>query len=548
MGRYITAGFAAALMVVAVAGSAGASAPAANAHQSQLRVMTAHRATGHASGAAPSVRKVEHPFLVPDPAAYARAKRLADARAASLLGRGAPRVTSGTAGHPMAPVIAAGWLGLKDANTTPSDSTGAVGTQRYIELVNSQAAIYTRSHALVGAQMTIQTLVGSGPTDAVFDPQVIWDGQQNRFFYAADWIVSASDNRIAFGWSKTATPSSAADFCRYGTSFGASFPDYPKLGDSKDFLLIGVNQYTGLTYTTSNVLAINKPALGATCPSAGSLVLNLSAALMDDLNTTRTFTPVPAQQTDTAARGWVVTRVLDVFGSTTLYLYSVTKSGSLPVFQVVGTPITVPAYDYPSSASQPSPGPTIDTADTRLTQAVSAIDPRFGRVAIWTQHTVAAGLTSAVRWYEIDPTNALLFQTGKVTLAGAWVFDGAISSDRQVNGSVKHFGSNMVITYDTVSTTQFPTIRVRSKLGVGAISAPTLVKAATSYDADFACVGVNAGIPCRWGDYAAATPDPVLASAGATRGRVWITNQYNAPAVDPVNFAYWRTWNASVTP
>ena len=96
--------------------------------------------------------------------------------------------------------------------------------------------------------MTLQAFTGTGAGDVVFDSTIIWDGQQNRFFYAADWIVSASDNRIAFGWSKTATPSSAADFCKYGTSFGATFPDYPKLGDSKDYMLVGVNDYAGETY------------------------------------------------------------------------------------------------------------------------------------------------------------------------------------------------------------------------------------------------------------------------------------------------------------
>ena len=112
--------------------------------------------------------------------------------------------------------------------------------------------------------------------------------------------------------------------------------------------------------------------------------------------------------------------------STTLYQYSVTKR-PCAVFQVNGTPITVPTFDYPSSAGQPGTSRTIDTSDTRLTQAVSAIDSRFGRVAIWTQHTVASGLTAGVRWYEIDPTNGVLSQTGLVTLAGGWAFNGAIA-------------------------------------------------------------------------------------------------------------------------
>ena len=74
-----------------------------------------------------------------------------------------------------------------------------------------------------------------------FDPQIIWDPTTSRFYYVADDVISATDNRLAFGFSKTASPSSAADFCKYTLRFGSRFPDYPKLGDTEDLLLIGVN-------------------------------------------------------------------------------------------------------------------------------------------------------------------------------------------------------------------------------------------------------------------------------------------------------------------
>jgi hypothetical protein len=530
-----------ALVITASAGVADAASSRTRSHDSHMHRMTAYRSVAQHTAAMAPARRVDHPFLVPDPVAYARAKRLADARAAAALGRQSPPVI---ATSPPAPVLSTNWQGLKDGTTTPSDSTGAIGTSRYIELVNSQAAIYTRSGVRVGAQMTLQELTGSGATDAVFDPQIIWDGQQNRFFYAADQVVSPTDNRIAFGWSKTATPSSALDFCKYYSAFGSEFPDYPKLGDTRDFLLVGVNEYNGTTYDHSNVFAAPKPPAGPTCPTSFSTWV--SDGLTDDTSLVNTFTPVPAQQTDTSATGWVVTRVADVLGATSLYLYSVTTSAGAPAIDIVGAPVTVPAYDYPSSALQPGVTPTIDTSDTRLTQAVSAIDPRFGRVAVWTQHTVASGVFSGVRWYEIDPTNGLLFQTGLVRATNTWVFNGALAPDRQVRGSQKHFGSNMVLTYSSSSSSTFSTIWVRSKRGAAAISAARLVKASTAADIDFACN--SAALVCRWGDYSAATPDPVLSPANAVRGHVWITNQFNANPVDPVNNAYWRTWNAAVNP
>src|SRR5204862_381220 len=88
-------------------------------------------------------------------------------------------------------------------------------------------------------------ITSAASTDSVFDVQVIWDPTTSRFYYAADDVVSSSDNRVAFGFSKTASPSSSADFCNYTIGFGRTFPDYPKLGDSQFFAMIGSNLFNG---------------------------------------------------------------------------------------------------------------------------------------------------------------------------------------------------------------------------------------------------------------------------------------------------------------
>lgn len=109
--------------------------------------------------------------------------------------------------------------GAFDPNAAPSDSTSAAGLDRYIELVNQKYRIYspiTNTTPIV--EGTLSELASSA--GSVFDPQVMWDPDTNRFYYAADLIFSSTDNRIAFGFSKTATPSSAADFCHYSIATG----------------------------------------------------------------------------------------------------------------------------------------------------------------------------------------------------------------------------------------------------------------------------------------------------------------------------------------
>ena len=176
-------------------------------------------------------RAIDRGYLVPNQARYdhlkARSTRPAATRAALL----AP------ASGPLAPSIVSGrsWLGINNPNVAPPDETSAVGTTRYVELVNTNFAIYNKTSNSPISTGSINSLAGAASTDSVFDVQVIWDPTTSRFYYAADDVVSSSDNRVAFGFSKTASPSSAADFCKYSIGFGSVFPDYPKLGDSQFF-------------------------------------------------------------------------------------------------------------------------------------------------------------------------------------------------------------------------------------------------------------------------------------------------------------------------
>ena len=79
-------------------------------------------------------------------------------------------------------------------------------------------------------------------------------------------VFSATDNRLLFGFSKTPSPSSAADWCKYTIDYGAEVPDFPKLGDTQHFAVIGVNAFTSkgfaIAFRGSDVLAVDKPPAG----------------------------------------------------------------------------------------------------------------------------------------------------------------------------------------------------------------------------------------------------------------------------------------------
>jgi hypothetical protein len=155
-------------------------------------------------------RAMSQGYLVPDQSAYERLKSRANANEGQSSGEDTSGESTSSAAA-QAPQTVRSWEGVNDPNVGPSDSTGAIGTDRYIELVNEKFAIYDRTSDTPISTGSLQSLVGESPSASVFDPQIIWDPDTSRFFYAADDVLSASDNRLAIGFSTTASPSSAAD-------------------------------------------------------------------------------------------------------------------------------------------------------------------------------------------------------------------------------------------------------------------------------------------------------------------------------------------------
>jgi hypothetical protein len=94
--------------------------------------------------------------------------------------------------------------------------------------------------------------------------------------------------------------------------------------------------------------------------------------------------------------------------------------------------------------------------------------------------------------------------------------------------------------FDTSSSTTFPSIKMVSKVGAGAQSGQVAVLNGTKPLTGFDCTA-PAPNPCRWGDYAAATPDP------STPNQVWQVSQFGIGSPSST-FATSKTWNFIATP
>ena len=381
-----------------------------------------------------------------------------------------------------------------------------------------------------------------------FDPQIIWDAQTNRFYYVNDSIFSASDNRLSFGFSKTASPNNGTtDFCHYTFPYGAEFPDYPKLGDSQHFIIIGVNTFAP-SFIGSDIIAISKPPAGTTCPAFDSFKTGVKSDIRDNA-ANQTFTPVPANQIDTNGIGHVVTRNGGL-PSTKLWFYNVRRNPGpgpdtgLPIFGNARG-LTVPSYTFPPDA--PAGIGTLrklDALDARPTQAMQSINPDRGTFSFWVQHTIGAAgsAVSGIRWYEINPVPAAPVKLlhGNIFRGGTFLFNAAISSDRKVRtGVASQFGDSFAIHFSVTKSTApgiNPRIEVASSFNGAPLGAAAVIKSSPGPYVDFSCGGATD--TCRWGDYAGANPDP--APPADTRGVVWGTNQWGSGSVSTAQ-ANWRT-------
>ena len=465
------------------------------------------------------------------------------------------------------PKMAIGFKGMTDTSGDPPDTTGAIGPKSYIEAVNSEMGVFSKRGKLLGSHSFTETL-GACQTSAVTceysDPQVLWDPQTQRFYYEdlnAD--IGGTDNWFMWGFSKTSHPTTydSTQWCNYKADFGygATLPDYPKMGQTNQFLVIGVNAYDGDAYVGSDIDTIQKPQGSApvtTCPDQSSFTLKRASAV-PDCNPQGQFAANlnPAQQSQPSRTGWIVgdpDPTNSGFAANWIDLIKVTPS-STPGEPTISVPkcVSVPTYEPPPPAPQkvspPIPAYTIDTLDARLTHAVSAVDPRIktkGHLAVWTSHTVAGGAGSELDWYEIDPVKATAFQKGVVSDPALFVFNGAIASDRHYTGKgTGKYGSDAVIGFSTSGTGAFPAIEMVSKRGSGAQSAFVVVHASPGPDAGFSC-SENPVFPgkCRWGDYAGASPDLFAPTTGKT-GRVWLDNEWvTGKDGTTTGLPTWMTW------
>jgi hypothetical protein len=351
----------------------------------------------------------------------------------------------------------------------PPDTHGAVGPNHFVEVVNSNVAIFRKSDGVRVQSLTLGALLPGSSGD----PRIVFDVNSQR------WIAIATDfsTRVQLGVSATSDPTGAWFRTNIVVSSGSdasTFPDFPTLGVDANGIYIGWFPVGGAARL--GLIAIDKAPLVSTPQSLGTVTF------FRNLPFDRALGP--------AVSHGVGAYIVSTSGPTSVRIRRVNPPLSSPTLTQVGT-VTVPAYGDPPDAQQLGGGTALDTGDARI--YVSHYRDGF----LWAAHTINGGGRAAARWYQFNPTTPSLVQSGTISNPTRAYYYPSIAVNSAGAALIGFTGS---------SSTEFAGAWWAARYPgdpSGQMSAPQQYRAGSSSQSHIDNVGRN-----RWGDYSHTSVDP----------------------------------------
>ena len=157
------------------------------------------------------------------------------------------------------PSVGASFEGMNISNACgnclPPDTNGAVGPNHYVQMVNSNVAVYSKAGATLMAPRPINDLWSVTPNSECFthnngDPIVIYDQLADRWM-VSQFVVQAATENYAQCIAVSQTPDPTGAYYLYEFDQSADvFHDYPHLGLWPDGYYMTTNQFPSSTTGT----------------------------------------------------------------------------------------------------------------------------------------------------------------------------------------------------------------------------------------------------------------------------------------------------------
>ena len=433
--------------------------------------------------------------------------------------------SSGTSGPggPSMPSPIKNFAGLDFASTAgyhPPDTNGDVGPDVYVQNVNAEIGIYTKTTgALAALPFSFNDLFASAGTGTACDannrgdPVVLYDALTNHWlitdfaFTGTTALPGPFYECIAASVTGNPTGSWHLYALRADDDAHKWLADYPKLGVWPDGIYMSANMFdchidcnTG-GFQGTRVWAINKANLysGAALQSVHFDVSSVFTALPSNLRG-----PVPPAGTP----NYFVANDQSIFALDVFKFHVNFASPGLSTF-TGPTQVTVDTYGAPPLTIPEESGNALDSLYNRL-MVQNQYRNISGTESLWVAHT-ADNTPSGLRWYQLNVTGKTIATTP--VQQSTYAPDG---SYRWMPSLAVDKSGNMAIGYSVSSLTMHPDIRYAGRLVTDPLS--TLGQA----ESTLVTGGGGQTVTNRWGDYSSMTVDPVDDCT------FWYTTEYYA--------------------
>src|ERR1700716_440777 len=374
----------------------------------------------------------------------------------------------------------------------PPDTNGTVGATQYVQWVNTSFAIFNKANgALISGPTAGNTLwsgFGGGcQTNNDGDPIVIYDKAAQRWVFSQFSVTTTPYLQcIAVSTTSDAT----GTFNRYSFQYG-NFDDYPKMGVWSDGYYETFNMFNGNTFVGADACAYDRTAMLA--GSAATQVCFQQGTSVGGL--------LPSDIDGTTAPPAGSPNYMLYFGTNNLNLYKFHVDFTTPSNSTFTGPtvINVAAFNplCAGGTCVPQSGTTqqLDSLADRLMYRLAYRN--FGsHEALVVGHSVTAGSSGGVRWYEIQNPSGTPAVAQQSTFApdSNYRWMGSIAMDQ---------AGDMAVGYSVASSSLNPTIRYTGRVPTdpsGTMEAEVNVVTGTGSQT----TGLS-----RWGDYSAMQVDPV---------------------------------------
>lgn len=348
----------------------------------------------------------------------------------------------------------------------------------------------------------------------VFDPWLAYDRGAGRFYLLATyyhllsntshWMLSVSDDANPLGgWTNyRVTPIDASGIV-----------DFPKLGYDGRALYLTQNYFGGnLSFSDVTLAVLNKAdALAGRTVDAFHFT-GLARFTEDSTDFTLQPTVRPSGTSNRGGPFHLLSNRLSTTGqSDSLTLWKVRNPATDPTLSCSSVDVT--PYWFLPTAEQRGSEAELETGEGRLANVVT--DPADG--TLWTVHSVPTdwngdgNMVDALRWYQVDPREGTVVQSGMFGERGVSYYWPAVAANGDSTVVVSNFsGPGHYLGVSAVGRTRgHEAGRMEDRV--------TVQKGRSAYD--------YGGTTMRTGDYSGISVDPET-------GRYWGVAEYS-PAFDP---------------